>query len=195
MEIRDALGAVAVAIAIVAFIPYCRAVVRGTTKPHAFSWLVWGVLTAIGFAAQVAGHAGAGSWVTGFSALACFAIFAAALKVGVRTFPTIDWLCLIACGAALILWSLTSDALAAVILITAIDLLGFVPTFRKSYVAPHSETALTYSLSATKWVVSIAALASFSATTVLYPASLVVTNAAFVAMVVVRRRVMAARMK
>jgi hypothetical protein len=66
--------------------------------------------------------------------------------------------------------------------------LAFAPTFRKSYHDPSSENAITYTLSGLKFALSIIALTTFSVTTVLYPASLVFTNGAFVVLLLVRRR-------
>ena len=185
---KDILGLTAVIIGFIGYVPYFRTLFNGKTKPHAFTWLVWGVLTAIAFGGQVAGNAGAGAWVTGFTALISFAIFGFALVKGKRDFPPADWLCLGGCFLALGLWAFTNDPLLAIILITVIDMLAFIPTFRKSYSNPYTEPAFTYALSGLKFVVGLIALDVFSAVTVLYPASLVLTNGLFVVMLLVQRR-------
>lgn len=87
---KDILGLSAVIIGFIGYVPYFRTLFNGKTKPHAFTWLVWGVLTAIAFGGQVAGNAGAGAWVTGFTALISFAIFGFALVKGKRDFPLAD---------------------------------------------------------------------------------------------------------
>jgi len=87
---KEYLGFTATAIAFVSYLPYFRDIFANKTKPHAFSWLVWGALTAIGFAGQVAGHAGPGAWVTGFTALICFLIFIAALFKGKKNIVFVD---------------------------------------------------------------------------------------------------------
>lgn len=86
------------------------------------------------------------------------------------------------------LWAITDSPLTAVILITIIDALGFAPTFRKAYHKPQEETMITFVLSAVKFVIAIAALSNYSTVTVLYPASLVLMNGLFVAMLIVRRK-------
>lgn len=161
---------------------------NGKTKPHAFSWLVWGILTAIAFGGQVVGKGGAGAWVTGFTALVSFTICGYALAKGKRDFPLADWLCLAGCMLALVLWAITNNPLLAIILITIIDALAFAPTFRKSYSKPYSEPAFTYTLSGLKFLVGLFALHEVSTVTVLYPASLVLTNGLFVAIVLVQRK-------
>ncbi|MHB1865417.1 MAG: hypothetical protein ACYCPS_04655 [Candidatus Saccharimonadales bacterium] len=193
MDYKVLLAILAVAIGTAGYVPYFINIKRGNTKPHAFSWLVWGVLTAIAFAGQLNGHGGAGAWVTGFTALVCFTIFSISLIRGTRVFPLIDWLCLGGCLLALVLWGVTKDALTAIVLVTIIDMIGFFPTFRKSYLNPHSETSITYFLSGSKFLISILALNLYSTTTVLYPASLVVTNIGFVLMIEIRRKQLAVR--
>src|SRR3990167_9255905 len=126
------LGILATLIAIYAYIPYFRNIFRGKTKPHAFSWFVWFLLTAIAFFAQVSDNAGPGAWVTGFTAVICFVIFIFGLKRGEKDIVWIDWLSLVGALLALGLWAITNEPLLSVILITLIDALGFVPTFRKS---------------------------------------------------------------
>lgn len=195
MDLKTILGVSATIVALVSYIPYFRDIFRGKTKPHTFSWLVWGILTAIGFAGQIAGGGGAGSWVTGFTALASFSIFTLALKRGEKNIVLADWLSLLGAAVALILWPVTKGPLLSVILITIIDAFGFAPTFRKSFTKPHEETSITYLLSATKFAIALVALDRFSVVTALYPIYLVLANGAFVLLLAVRRSQLKRRMQ
>lgn len=183
---KATLGLIAIVIGFIGYVPYFRTIFSGKTKPHAFTWLVWGILTAIAFGGQIVSKGGAGAWATGFTAFISFTIFILALAKGQKDFPLADWLCLGGCVAALGLWAVTNNPLTAIILITVIDMLAFVPTFRKSYSRPESEPAFTYILSGLKFLVSLFALQKLSAVTVLYPASLVLTNGLFVAMILLQ---------
>lgn len=187
-EFKTILGAIAVAMALVSYVPYVRDIFLGKTKPHAFSWLVWASLTGIAFFGQVSDDGGAGTWVTGFTALVCLAIFALALTKGENQITISDTLSLAGAIIAGVLWYITKDPLGSVILITIIDAFGFYPTFRKSYYKPNEETSITYSLSGLKFVVALFALENYTIVTWLYPASLVVMNLAFVGMQMVRRK-------
>lgn len=188
MNYRDILGFLAVVIAFVGYVPYFRDILANKTKPHAFSWLVWGILTGIAFFGQVAGKAGPGAWVTGFTAVICLIIFVFGLVKGRKNIVFVDWLSLLGAGIALFLWFLTKEPLLSVILITIIDALAFFPTFRKSFMKPSEETATTYSLSGLKFVLSIFALNKISIITALYPLSLVLMNWIFVGMLIMRRK-------
>lgn len=127
VDYRVILGALATLLALVSYVPYLRNLLAGRTKPHAFTWLIWASLTGIAFAGQVADGAGPGAWVTGFTAAVCFIIFLAALRQGNKNIVLVDWLSLAGAAVALGLWALTNEPLLAVLLITVIDALGFLP--------------------------------------------------------------------
>ena len=55
------LGLASVIIGFVGYVPYLWGMYQGKVRPHAFTWLLWGLLTAIAYAAQLSDHAGAGS--------------------------------------------------------------------------------------------------------------------------------------
>ena len=73
-------------------------------------------------------------------------------------------------------------------LTSVIDFLAFLPTFRKSYAEPYSETVSLYLLSGIANGLSLFALGTVNPTTVLYPITLVVTNFFCVGIISFRRR-------
>lgn len=183
------LGALAVALGMLGYVFYVRGIVQGKVKPHAFTWFVWGLLTAIAFVAQVVEGGGPGAWVTGFTALCSFGFAAVGLGASSRAYiAKSDWLFFIGSLLTIPVWFLTSNPLWSVIIISIIDAVAFAPTFRKAYLHPETENGWTYALSGLKFVVGLVALESFTWTTALYPASLVLANLAFVAMVLWRRQ-------
>lgn len=188
MDYKQLLGILATIIAFIGYVPYFKDIFAGRTKPHAFSWFIWGSLTAIAFFGQVFDNGGPGAWVTGFTAIICFIISFLGLKKGEKNITFIDWMSLIGACIALIFWVITKGPLLSVILITIIDALGFIPTFRKSFTKPREETISTYVLSGLKFIIGILALNNFSIVTALYPFSLVVMNWAFVGMLIIRRK-------
>lgn len=188
MYLKEFLGFIATVISIVSYIPYIRDILAGKTKPHAFSWLVWATLVTIGFFGQIADKAGPGAWVTASTALLCFIVFLFSLTKGERNIVLLDWLSLLGAGVAIIFWLLTKGPLLSVILVSLIDAIGFIPTFRKSYVKPNEETLITYASSVVKYLLSLISLTNFSLITTIFPISLILTNGLFVIMVLVRRK-------
>jgi hypothetical protein len=73
-------------------------------------------------------------------------------------------------------------------LATAIDVVGYGPTVKKGWAKPHNDSASSFALNGVKFVPAICALKSYSVTTWLYPATLVLVNGAVALMLVWRRR-------
>jgi hypothetical protein len=188
MDLKITLAGIAVVMTLVGYFYYFRDIFAGKTKPHAFTWLVWASLTAIGFAGQLSDDGGAGAYITGLTAAISFIIFFLALFKGEKQITRSDWLSLGGAALAMLLWALTDSPLLAIMLITLVDFLGFVPTIRKSIHRPHEETLVSYVLAGLKFILAIIALDNYSAITIIYPASLVFANLLFVALLLSRRR-------
>ena len=189
MGTKFILGIIAVIIGLLGYVFYIRGIIKGEVKPHAFTWSVWGVLTSIAFIAQVVEGGGPGAWVTGVTALMSFVFALIGLGASSRAYIVkSDWIFFISALITIPIWLLTGNPLWSVIIITVIDVVAFAPTFRKAFKHPNTENIWTYLLSGIKFIFGIWALESFTLTTVLYPASLIVANGAFVIMVLWRTR-------
>lgn len=182
------LGWLSLAIAVASYAPYFKSILSGNTRPHAFSWFIWGLLTGIAFFVQDVSGAGPGAWVTGFTAVIALGIALLSLFKGEKNITRSDWITFIAALAVIPVWYGTQDPLYAVILIALIDGLGFYPTFRKSWSKPQEELLIMYYLSALKFAIALLALDQFTPVTALYPASIIFLNLAFIGMIHWRRR-------
>lgn len=193
--LQELLGGVAVALGLFGYMFYVRGILLGKVKPHAFTWFVWGLLTAIAFVAQITAGGKAGAWVTGVTALCSFGFAIVGLGASSRKYITkSDWVFFVGALLTLPVWYFTNNALWSVIIITIIDAVAFAPTFHKAFLHPETENTWTYVLSGSKFIVGLFALGSFTWITALYPASLVVANFAFVAMVVWRKQIKPTRL-
>ncbi len=169
---KQLLSAAAIALTFALFLPYIRSIQRGETKPHVFSWVIWGLGTLIVFFAQHAGQGGAGAWVIGVSGLiTSYIALLAYLKRGDTVITRTDWAFLGAALCALPCWFFTSDPLWAVVTLTLVDIIGFGPTIRKAYAHPHEECVGFFALSFVRNFLVILALEHYSLTTVLFPAA------------------------
>jgi hypothetical protein len=184
------LGLCSVVAALVGYVPYLWSAATGKTKPHAFSWIIWGTTTAISFAAQWSDRAGAGAWATGITACSYFMIAVLALVKGETETTRGDWISLIGALMAIPLWCAMRSPLWSVILVTAIEVVGFYPTYRKAYTKPDEEMVFTFLLCSCTYALSLLALEHWSIVTAFYPAVIAAVNGVFVAMVVARRRLL-----
>ncbi|MEM9469088.1 MAG: hypothetical protein AAF988_02900 [Pseudomonadota bacterium] len=184
-EIFTAIGLV---FTFVGYIAYIYSIFRGNTRPHPFSWFIWGLLTAIGFFAQVSDNAGPGAWITGVSA--AFTLFIALIGYIKRSDIVItraDTITFFAALSSIPLWLLTNTPLYSVILITIIDAIAFYPTFAKTWHRPDQELPFQTIMAGSKFVLSLFALNNYTVITVLYPLSLVIMNFAFLILLYGRR--------
>ena len=105
---KELLAAAAIVLTFVAFVPYVRSIRAGQTKPHAFSWIVWGLGTFVVFLAQLADRGGSGAWPTGVSGIITAYIAVLAYRGRSDTSITkVDWVFLAIALAALPCWLLS----------------------------------------------------------------------------------------
>jgi hypothetical protein len=183
------LSIIAIAITFIAFVPYIISISKGITKPHVFSWVIWGSTTFVVFLAQLADNGGAGAWPIGVSGVLTILIACLAyLKRSDITITQKDWLCFSIAMSALPLWYLTTDPLWAVIILTMVDVLGFGPTARKVYHAPYSESLSFISLFLARNILVILALEHYSVITVLFPVAVAVACFLLLLLIFVRRK-------
>ena len=189
IEFKWVLSGLAIALTFVAFVPYIRSIFVGDTRPHVFSWVIWGITTGIVFFAQLEGGGGVGAWPIGISgAVTIFIAFLAFVKRGDISITTTDWLFLSAALASLPFWYFTANPLWAVVVLTTVDLLGFGPTVRKSYAFPYQENALFFVLFLVRNLFVLLALEHYSLTTVLFPLAMGLACLLLLVMIGYRRK-------
>ncbi len=190
MSDKTILSIIAIALTFIAFIPYISGILKGTTKPHVFSWIIWGSTTFIVFLAQLEGHSGIGAWPIGVSGvITIFIAWLAYLKRSDITITKKDWLFFIIALSALPVWYWMSNPLWAVVILTTVDMLGFAPTLRKVYHAPYSEPISFITLFFARNILVLFALEYYSLTTVLFPAVIATACLLLIALMLLRRRV------
>lgn len=189
MPDKSLIGAIGIALTLFAFYPYIRSIVRGTARPHVFSWVIWGITTFVVFLAQLQAGGGVGAWVTDVSGTITLgvAVLAWLRRADVNITRT-DWVYFVLALLSIPLWYATSDPLWAVVVLTTVDLLGFGPTMRKLYADPHSESLGFYALIMVRNGLSLAALQQYSLTTVLFPAAIGLGCGVLVVLALLRRR-------
>lgn len=84
LEIKTIISLIAVCLSIVGYIPYLKDTIKGKTKPHAYSWFIWTLLTAIVYGLQISSGAGAGAWVTLAVTIIGFIVFILSLRNGIK---------------------------------------------------------------------------------------------------------------
>lgn len=187
-DVKVLFGVSAVVIGLIAFVPYLYDIYKGKTKPHIFTWFVWALVYAITFIAQVSEGAGAGAWFTAAETTVCFLIVAAAFFRGEKVITVADKVSFALALGGVLLWVVLQHPLYAVLAAVVSEVLAFTPTFRKAFHKPLEETESAFALAAIAVLLSLLALEEYSVTTWLYPATILVTNTAFVSMILIRKK-------
>jgi len=187
-------GIASIIIGIIGYVPYFVGLYQKKLKPHVFTWFLWGFLMAIVWLGQMQANAGAGAWITGMSAFFCLVIAVVALKIGDKDITRSDWICFIAGLLGIPIWYFTKDPLYAILFLTLIDCIAFIPTLRKLWSNPSGESALSYAITLCKFVISILAIREFNLATVIYPAALIVMNVILVSSILLRHKAIAKTM-
>lgn len=187
-DYKNILGVLAVAISIASYVVYFWAMYTGKAKPHAFTWFVWGTLSAIGLGAVWVSGGGSGTWVIAVNMICSYIIAGIGLWQRHVQYDKHDWLALGGAFLAMLLWWVTENALYAVVLISLSDVVGLIPSLRKAYRLPFEENAMTFILGFFYYILSLFALESFSLTTSLYYFTIMVSDLAIISIILLRRR-------
>lgn len=183
----EIFGGIAVLLNLSTAIPYFVGVYKKTNKPHFITWLIWTLSTLVVFIAQLVSNAGPGAWMSFVGICTCGAAMIVGLICGEKTITRGDWICLILTLLAILLWFFTHNPFYAVILITLIDVIGYYPTFRKSWSKPDEEPALPYALGTVGRLFGIAALSSFQPVNWIYNVAVIAANSSLIVWLMMRR--------
>lgn len=187
MSLYEIIGIVTVVMGIGLHVPYLVDTIKGTIKPHPFTWILWTLLTIIVFVAQVIDGAGPGAWGTGIVGVFCIAITLASLRYGFENIKKSDVMMLVFGLMTIPLWILTNDPTLSVIIIVVIDLIAFAPTYRKSYLKPYDEPLYLYSLNVLRHGLSLFAIINFTIATALFPLMVGLANGTMALFLIWRR--------
>jgi len=192
LDLKVTLGLLAIIVALVNYLPYLIGVVKQTLHPHAFSWIIFTVITATVSAVQFSEGAGAGAWATGVTAMTTFLIACFALRNGGYRITRFDTFSLLGALIAIPVWIISDNPLFAVLILTVIEALGFLPTYRKAWQHPHDESQLAFFLTILKYALALGAMQIYSFTTILFPAALILFSVLLIVETFWRQRVQVA---
>lgn len=187
MEIKQLLAGIAALLALLAYIPYLRDLIRKKIQPHPYTWLLWSIVTGITLAGQLVSGAGIGALPTVVSEVMTVCIFVFALQFGFMNIKKIDNYYLVVALLGLIPWAITRNPTISVIIAVGIDLVAFAPTIRKTWHKPDSESATLYAANAVKHIFGLMALQSYNIATALHPIAMILTNTPMALMILLKK--------
>lgn len=185
---KETIGIIAVALTFLAYIPYYRDVLSGKTRPHIYSWTLWGILTILIVILQIKGSAGPAVWTTASAGLLCLGVVFLSLKNGKRDITKSDTVVAILSLLAIIFWFVAHQPVISITLAILADLLAFIPTVRKSYNDPYSETLSLYITNAIRFSLALLAVEKYTYLSSSWIVAWIIGNVLLSILIVVRRK-------
>lgn len=173
---KEFLAIIAALMAIVGNVPYLMDVIKKRVQPHPYTWLVWTLVSGITFFGQLAKGAGVGVIPTAAAEIFTVIIFIFSLQYGFKQIKRTDTYFFLIALAGLIPWVLTKDPTISVIIAVAIDIVAFIPTIRKTWKKPQTETPVLYGMNVTRHILTLFSLQAYNIATTLHSIAMIVTN-------------------
>jgi len=186
--VKESIAIIAALLAIVGNVPYLRDILKRRVRPHPYTWLVWSIVSCIIFFGQLAKGAGFGALPTAASEIFTIIIFFFSLQYGFKQIKKIDTVFLIIALLGLIPWLLTKDPTISVIIAVSIDLAAFVPTLRKTWLHPNTETPLLFSMNVLRHLLMLFSLQAYNVATMLHSLAMITTNALMTVLIVRKKK-------
>ena len=149
---------------------------------------MWTLVSCIVFFGQVAKGAGIGALPTAASEIFTVIIFFFSLQYGFKNIRKIDTLFLVLALLGLIPWLLTKDPTASVIIAVSIDFIAFIPTIRKTWSHPETETPLLYATNVIRHILMLFSLRAYNVATALHSVVMIATNGLMTGILLLRKK-------
>jgi hypothetical protein len=168
MNDKNILWLISVIITVVGYYIYIKDIFYWQNRPHFYSWFVCSLTTIIIYFIQIWNNSWAWTWAVLFTALIWFLIAGISVFRWTKDITKSDTVSLILAFFAIWLWLINENPLYALILLVAIDIFWYYPTFRKSIVNPFEENYVMYALSIFKFWIAVLALNQITLESSLY---------------------------
>lgn len=187
--VKEILSAIAILLTFVAYIPYYRDILKGKTHPHIYTWSLWGLLTILIVALQFIGGAGPSTWVTAAAGVMCIGVIILGFKGGKKYITKSDTAIALLALLAIIFWLFVDQPVVSLILVIVADLLAFIPTIRKAWKKPYTETLSLYVTNSIRFLLALAAVETYTFLSAGWIIAWVVANVIFSILIVWRRKI------
>ena len=184
---KTTFAVIAALLAIAGNVPYLWDILKGKVKPHPYTWLVWTIVSAIVVFGQIAKGAGIGALPTAASEIFTLIIFLFSLKYGFRGITKTDTAFLVCALLGVGLWIFTNNPTLSVVIDVSIDLVAFVPTLRKTWKYPSTETPILFGTNVLRHILALLSLQAYNIATTLHSIAMIITNTLMTIFILVRK--------
>lgn len=161
---------------VVAITYYVSSILRKETKPNRASWIIWNVTNII----LLASYFAVGARSTIFLPIVYFIngliVLILSFRYGIYFWSRLDYVSLFIAGLSLIIWFLTKNPLTALLMNLTMDAVAYLPTIKKSYLDPDSESHIAWFFIFLGACLNLLAIDSLSFGVLIYPIVMFVMN-------------------
>jgi len=184
------LGVLAGLVGVFDTIPYLRDVLKGSTRPHRGTWLIWSALAVVVCLSQWADGASWSLIMLMTQAVLTTTVFAVAIVHGQGGTTIAELVLMTVAAVGVTGWLLSGEPLVATVCVVAADLIAAAMMVPKTYRDPESETLATFVYASIGGALAAAAVGvadDAAVTLLLYPIYYCLANGA-IAVLIHRRR-------
>ncbi|NNN09869.1 MAG: hypothetical protein HKL85_11870 [Acidimicrobiaceae bacterium] len=178
----------AAVLSVVGSASYVRDTLRGTTSPHRVTWGLWALEGILAYVVEVQQHVGVASLMTLALGLMPLVILVSSFKNPHAAWKIdgIDIACGVVSLAGLVFWAVVNEPTVALVTFVAADFIAALPTLRKSWHSPESETARTFVMGALNTGITLMTLRNITTAGALFPGVIMVTDSILSVLIVTR---------
>jgi hypothetical protein len=179
-------GALAGILSVVDAIPYVRDILRGTTRPHRGTRLIWWTLATTALVSQYADGAGWSMLMLLGQAVTTGLTFVLSIRRGVGGLSRLDLTVTAIAGLGVIGWFVSSTPVIATACVVFADTLGVGLMLPKTWREPGSETLSTFVLASLAGLLGALAVGALDFSLLLYPLYFFVVNGIIAVIIAIR---------
>lgn len=121
------------------YLLYIREIFLGHVRPQRATWFIWATVSILLLVGLIANGEREMIWVPWAYALGSSIIFLISLKRGMGGWSKLDLACISCAAASLVVWKIMGTPQLPIFINLFADLMGFLPTYKKSIINPLSE--------------------------------------------------------
>jgi hypothetical protein len=168
----------AAALSLIGGYGYIRDTLRGDTSPNRVTWSLWGVEGVLAFCVEVQQHVGLAALMTLMLGIVPCAVVVSSFRNphGSWKLGTFDVACGATSVAGLVFWAFINEPTVALVSFVVADQMAALPTVRKSWLAPRTESPRLFFLGSTNCAITLLTLTKLTTAGVLFPGCILVTD-------------------
>jgi hypothetical protein len=178
MTAHGLIGIAAGTLSFVAYPIYIAEILRGNTKPSAVTWWILALSNVMLAGSYFASGARDTMWIPVSYSCGFLAVAVLSLKYGEGGWTTLDKLCLCGAMGSVLPWYFFNSPQITLLCIVMVECFGLVPTIRKTYRRPLSESRAAWIIATVGGLLNVCAIETWTLAVAAYPFYVLVTNGA-----------------